>query len=49
MTLAGLRRILYAVARFLGDVRAILTRRVGRRVYNRIVGRLLTRAFRKGR
>jgi hypothetical protein len=38
---------MYRGARFLGDVRAVQTGRVGRRVYNRALGRLLTRLFRR--
>jgi hypothetical protein len=43
--LAQVRSAEYRQARFLGDVRAVQTGRIGRRVYNRAVGRLLSRLF----
>lgn len=41
------RAFLYWLARLLGDVRAVRRGRVGRRIYNRILGRLLSRLFRR--
>lgn len=44
-----LRSLLYAAARFLGDVNAVMKgrigRRVGRRIAGRVLGRLLARIF----
>jgi hypothetical protein len=45
--IARVRRAEYRNARLLGDVRAVETGRVGRRVYNRIIGRALTGLFRR--
>jgi len=44
--IARVRSAEYANARMLGDVRAIQTGRVGRRVRNRVVGRAFTRLMR---
>lgn len=44
-TIAQVRDAQYRSARFLGDVRAVQTGRIGRRIANRIIGRLLTRLF----
>jgi len=40
------RSDLYLIARLWGDVRAIMTGRIGKRLYNRLLGRLLGRLFR---
>jgi hypothetical protein len=45
-TVAQTRSVLYATARTLGDVRAIQTHRVGRRIRNRIIGRAVTKIMR---
>ena len=45
-SIASARSTLYGAARILGDVRAVQTGRVGRRVRNRVIGRALTRLFR---
>ena len=42
-----LRGVLYMLARFLGDLNAILTGRVGRRVKRRTVGRFTSKLIRK--
>ena len=44
--IAATRSVLYRTARILGDVRAVQTGKVGRRAYNRTLGRSLTRLFR---
>ena len=44
--IAASRGSLYGLAKLLGDVRAVQTGRVGRRAYNRTLGRSLTRLFR---
>jgi hypothetical protein len=50
MTISRLRTALYAIARYLGDLNAILHRRVGKRIVRRMAGRaagrLLGRLFR---
>jgi len=43
--LAQVRDAEYRQARFLGDVRAVQTHRIGRRIANRIIGRALSRLF----
>jgi hypothetical protein len=45
--IARVRSAEYANARLLGDVRAVQTGRVGRRIRNRLVGRALTRLIRR--
>ena len=45
-SIARTRGTLYSAARLLGDVRAVQTGRVGRRLYNRALGRKLTQLFR---
>jgi predicted ATPase len=42
-----IRSALYGTARTLGDVQAVRTGRIGRRVYNRLVRRALSRLFRR--
>jgi hypothetical protein len=37
------RSFAYAVARFLGDVRAVQRGRIGRRLANRLIGRTVVR------
>ena len=44
--IAATRGTMYGLAKLLGDVRAVQTGRVGRRVYNRTLGRSLSRLFR---
>jgi hypothetical protein len=50
MTIGSLRNVLYAVARFLGDLNAVLRGRVlarlGRRLVGRFVAKWLGRLFR---
>lgn len=53
MTLSKFRRALYALAKFLGDVQAVrskrkhaIAKRVGRRVAGRIAGRAIGKLFR---
>ena len=41
----SLRSVLYALARWLGDFNAVRRGRVGRRIYNRGIGRLFGRLF----
>lgn len=43
MSLSAIRSLLYAFARFLGDVSAVRRGRVGRRIVRRGVGRALMR------
>jgi hypothetical protein len=45
--IARIRSAEYRNARLLGDVRAAQTGKIGRRVYNRVLGRALTRLFRR--
>lgn len=45
-TLAQIRAAEYRNARLLGDIRAVQTGQIPRRIRNRIVGRWLTRAMR---
>jgi hypothetical protein len=45
--IARIRSAEYRNARLIGDVRTVQTARVGRRVYNRLLGRALTRLFRR--
>ena len=45
-SIASARSALYTAAKLLGDVRAVQTGRVGRRAYNRALGRSLSRLFR---
>ena len=45
-SIASTRGTLYGLAKILGDVRAVQTGKVGRRAYNRTLGRSLTRLFR---
>jgi hypothetical protein len=47
MTISRLRTVLYAVARYLGDLNAILHRRVGKRVLRRLTGRVTGRLLGK--
>jgi len=43
----ALRKTLYAAARFLGDVRAVLAGRILRRLVNKLIGRgLVSRMWR---
>ena len=42
-----MRGLLYALARLLGDARAVRRGRVGRRVYRRLSGRLIGRGMRR--
>jgi len=44
--IARVRSAEYANARLLGDVRAVQTGRVGRRIRNRLVGRAFTKIMR---
>lgn len=53
MTQNGFRRILYSVAKYLGDVQAVtskrkgaVSRRIGRRIAGRITGKGLGKLFR---
>jgi hypothetical protein len=50
MTISRLRTALYAITRYLGDLNAILHRRIGKRIARRMsgraAGRLLGRLFR---
>jgi hypothetical protein len=53
MTINRFRRILYALAKYLGDAQAVtskrkgaVSRRVGRRIAGRIAGKALGRLFR---
>jgi hypothetical protein len=46
MTVARTRSALYSIDRFLGDVQAVRRGRVGRRFYNKAVGRTLVRPLR---
>jgi len=39
------RGALYFIARLIGDINAIRKGRIGKRVYNRMVGRLLSKLF----
>ena len=41
-----MRRLLYALARFLGDLGAVRKGRTGRRVRRRLLGRLTSRLIR---
>ena len=41
----SLRSFLYTLARWLGDFNAVRRGRVGRRIYNRGIGRILGRLF----
>ena len=45
-SIASTRSAAYGLAKLLGDVRAVQTGRVGRRAYNRTLGRSLSRLFR---
>lgn len=47
MKLNGIRRLLYSVARILGDVNAVKKGRVGRRIGRRVVGRGTGKMVRK--
>lgn len=44
-TIGGLRRGLYRSARLLGDLHAVTTGRIGRRLFNKGLGRILGRFF----
>lgn len=41
----SIRGLLYLIARIMGDISAIRRRRVGQRIYNRLLGRFFTRFF----
>lgn len=43
----GIRSVLYAIARILGDINAIKKNRVGRRIGRRVAGRVTGRLMRK--
>jgi hypothetical protein len=43
MTVARTRSVLYKLARFLGDYQAVKHGRVGRRLYNKALGRTVVR------
>lgn len=45
--ISTLRSFLYALSRLLGDVDAVRTGRVGRRVKNRVLGRMAGRIIRR--
>ena len=45
MNISNIRRALYGAARFLGDVDAVRKGRIGQRIYNRIIGKFMTRFF----
>ena len=47
MTMVKLRNILYLGARLLGDLGAVRSNRVGKRIVRRILGRLIGRSLRK--
>jgi hypothetical protein len=47
MRINGIRRLLYIVARILGDVNAAKKGRVGRRIGRRVVGRSTGKMMRK--
>jgi len=40
-----MRSLLYTLGRLMGDYRALQTGRVGQRIYNRMLGRMLSRLF----
>lgn len=42
----NLRSLLYLIARIMGDISAVRRGRIGRRLYNRGLGKLLGRLFR---
>lgn len=46
MTLTQFRRLLYSLARLLGDVQAVRRGRIGHRLVNRMVGRAVGRGMR---
>ena len=43
MTISRLRTVLYRIAKYLGDLNAILRRRVGKRILRRLSGRVAAR------
>lgn len=45
MTIGRVRSLLYAVARFLGDVSAVIHHRIWKRIRRRVLGRLAGRAI----
>lgn len=47
MSISKVRSFLYKTAQILGDVDAVRKGRIGTRIYNRIIGKLTSRLFRK--
>lgn len=47
MSINKVRSALYTLAKLLGDVNAVVKRKVGRRVVRRVVGKATGRIFRK--
>jgi hypothetical protein len=43
----NIRSVLYQVAALIGDYRAIKNGRAGKRLANRLMGRIMSRAFRR--
>lgn len=47
MNITKIRSILYKAAKILGDIDAVRKGRIKQRFYNRIIGKLTTRFFRR--
>lgn len=47
MSLAKTRRRTYQAARIMGDVRAVQSGRIGQRLLNRLMGRMVAKAMRQ--
>jgi len=45
MKISKIRSILYSTAKYLGDYQAVKNGTIGKRIYNRAIGKLMSKMF----